>query len=309
MTQQSEALAKRSTKDGLDSLPPTIGETLGLNPKTKIPTPSSERSDKGDRMPQESAGSPVSFFKGSDEDRAKIAADTLRVAAESRMGDRCHGCRRRLKDDSSNTVCHECHARASRRAFWAQQSEEVDRMDAAALVGVGSGFCKDGQWPTMNDFGLVERLLAHPLPEGGIMAIGAPNAHKSHLLAARTIWFARQGWSVRFLNWSKFFREVRGTYSPKPTETEDQLIDRYAAYEYLALDDLGCGAARDNGRESESAVRLLYDLLNVRNDNNRLTDVSSNYTPDELKVRFDPQGRIARRLKSLCTEYPMLVKE
>lgn len=272
-----------------------------------IPTLSSGRSGSSDRMPQEHTGSHEPFFKGSDEDRARIALEKASLDADSRMGKRCSGCRRRLRDGSTDKVCDECRGVAGRRSFWAEQTEDVDRIDAAALVGVGAGFCKHGLWPTMADVGLAERLTSHPLPDGGIMAIGPPNTHKSHLLAARTIYFARRGWTARFLNWSKFFREVRGTYSAKPIETEDQLIDRYAGYDYLALDDLGCGAARNDGRESESAVRLTYDLLNARNDNDRLTDVSSNYTPDELQERFDPHGRIARRLKELCTVYLMLL--
>ena len=170
----------------------------------------------------------------------------------------------------------------------------------AECIGVGQHFCQNGKPPTLDDDGLLERVTAKPLPKGGILAIGAVGTHKSHLLAARTIWAARRGFTARMIGFRRFCLEVRATYSPTATETELDILVRYSGLDYLALDDLGVGEA------SPAAVNLCYDLLNARYEANRITDVSSNLTPAELAEQFD--ARIARRLEHLCTIYTMLLE-
>lgn len=220
----------------------------------------------------------------------------------------CRGCRRRIDPDSWSKVrlCERCEAQARRRQRWA--NADPDRLiELAESIGVGRVFCRGGQLPTFDDPGLRERLAAHPLPQGGIIAVGPVGSHKSHLLAGRTIDAAGRGWSARFLSWTRFALEVRDTYKASATETELDVLERYAGLDYLALDDLGVGSVRTDGRESEAARLLAYTLLDARYAACRVTDVSSNATPSELTERFD--ARIGRRLAELCSTYPMFLAD
>lgn len=203
--------------------------------------------------------------------------------------------------------CHECRDRISRREHWKGCSHVVDREDAAEAIGVGRLFCRGGDWPSLDDEKLREWIGKHPLPEGGIFVCGPVGSHKSHLLAARTIDAARRGFSARYLNWWMFALETRDTYHRLSRETERDVLNRYATVEFLALDDLGVGSERLDGKESEAARVLTYGLLNLRYDRRLVTDISSNKTPAELEERFD--DRIRRRLENLCAIYPILIKE
>lgn len=176
-------------------------------------------------------------------------------------------------------------------------------MDLCERIGVYRRFCRDGKPPAYADDGLAERIAARPLPKGGLLIVGPVGSHKTHLLAARTVDAARRGFSARLLKWSAFCLEVRSTYQPGATETERDVLKRYARLDYLGLDDFGVGRA--DRQESDAALRLAYDLLDTRYDTCRVTDLTTNWTPDELTARFDE--RIARRIREMTTPYPMLL--
>ena len=219
---------------------------------------------------------------------------------------RCASCRRRIEPDALGRprLCDRCKRRANRRQRWSNADPD-ELVEMAESIGVGRVFCRDGNLPTFHDPGLRERLAAHPLPQRGIIAVGPVGSHKSHLLAARTIDAARRGWTARFLNWPRFVLEIRRTYAVAVVETELDVVNRYAALDYLALDDLGVGSVRTAGRESEASRLVCYELLNARYEGCLVTDVSSNATPNELTVRFDQ--RIGRRLAELCGVYAMFL--
>jgi len=227
--------------------------------------------------------------------------------SEPDQGDLPKRCENRLcrRQTDGAYLCDVCARRIAQRRRWASYGDSRDRLDAAEAIGVFQAFCRGGEPPSLDDEGLADRIALRPLPEGGLMAVGPVGTHKSHLLAARTIDAARRGWRARFLNWAQFCLEVRDTYKTSATETELDVLNRYADLDFLAIDDLGVGATRQGGKESEASRMLAYMLLDRRYAMGRVTDVSSNSTLGELKQRFD--SRIARRLESLCTVYPMLI--
>ncbi len=192
-----------------------------------------------------------------------------------------------------------CYARASRRATWARASD-AEQIDMAAAIGVERGFCHHGRPPQFDDDGLHERLAVRPLPGGGIYLCGPVGSHKTHLAAARTIDAARRGFTARMVGFRRFCLEVRATYAPTAIETELDILTRYAALDYLAIDDLGAGAPK------QAAIDLCYDLLNDRYAAGRITDATSNLTKAELGETFD--ARIARRAEHLCATYVMLAE-
>jgi len=217
---------------------------------------------------------------------------------------RCPRCGRKHRDEVHvwATYCRRCRRQIERRRQWAEASGE-DVLELCARIGVSRRFFGDGGPPDYSDPGLAERIAARPLPKGGLLITGPVGSHKTHLLAARCVDAARRGFSARLVKWTAFVREVRATYQPGARETESDVLRRYARLDYVGLDDFGIGRA--DCQETDAALRLAYDLLDERYRACRTTDVSTNWVPTELAERFDE--RIARRLRELCTVYPMLL--
>lgn len=232
-----------------------------------------------------------------------------RIAALEQSDKRCCICRSSLRSEfphwhNRKFYCDRCAMIPRRAAHYSHLSHEDLVISAIGNHGIGRRFCFNNRVPALSDPGIAERVSARPLPSGGLLVVGPVGTHKSHLLAARTMDAAMRGWAAYFLNWHDFVLRVRGSYGPKATETESEIVSTFTKLDYLAIDDLGVGTANDDGKESEASRLLCYIVLNRRYDANRVTDVSSNMTPDEITARFD--DRIGRRLREMCTTYPML---
>lgn len=175
----------------------------------------------------------------------------------------------------------------------------MDQLDMAERIGVGQRFCQGRKVPQLTDKGLAHLTI----PAGGLLIIGPVGAHKTHLACARTVDAAKRGYSAFLLKWEQFALEVRDTYKPKAKESENDVLQRYVDLDFLAVDDLGTGRADDEA--SRHALRLAYALFDHRYDHCQTTDVTTNWTPDELRKRFDE--RISRRLSEMTTLFTMRI--
>lgn len=218
--------------------------------------------------------------------------------------DRCVDCGRPGDEysHSEQVLCCTHRQRARRAAKW-QHVSGGRLTDLAEAIGVGRGFFRKQLAPCLADDGLRQRLAEYPLPRGGLLVVGPAGAHKTHLLAARTIDATSRGFTARLVNWADYCLQIRSTYQQGVSESEYDVLNRYAKPDYLALDDLGVGKIQGGGRESGASILLAYTLLDRRYARGLITDVSANCLPSELAARFDE--RIARRLEELCTVYPM----
>lgn len=198
-------------------------------------------------------------------------------------------------------ICSKCYNRRTAAAAWVGiEGEALERQ--CADLGVTRQFIRNGAAPSLEDSGIAERLAKHPLPTGGLFVTGPVGTHKTHLLCARAVDAAKRGYRAHVLNWTRFTLMVRATYAAGAADTELDILDRYAGYDLLCIDDLGIG--RGGSQESEAALRLGYLLLDSRYGSRQTTDVASNFTPKELETRFDE--RIARRIAEITTPYAMI---
>lgn len=76
----------------------------------------------------------------------------------------------------------------------------------------------------------------------------------------------------------KMIRDIRGSYHPKSTQTEQEIINKYVRLDLLVLDEVGV----QMGTENEKL--LLFEVLNGRYENMRPTIFVSNLPYDELKA-------------------------
>lgn len=194
---------------------------------------------------------------------------------------------------------------ANRRKAWLESSGEA-RIRMAELIGVPRTFCRGETFlPTMSDPGIVEqrRQRAFPQKPHGILILGAIGTHKTHLLCARAVAAAFAGRDAMIVNWNDLLLNVRATFAADAFETEKQVIETYAAYDYLGVDDFGIGRADE--QTTDFAMRVAYELFNTRYERGNAcrTDITANLTPQELDARFD--GRVMRRIREITQVYVM----
>lgn len=86
--------------------------------------------------------------------------------------------------------------------------------------------------------------------------------------------------------WRKFYefvREVQACYSAGAKESSDTVIGRYQRTPLLLLDDVG---DLNRHQETEDRTRILYEVLDYRNDHFLPTILTTNLMPDQLEVQF-----------------------
>lgn len=205
---------------------------------------------------------------------------------------------------SRGLLCEGCYARACRAQRW-ERARGAELLSLCQDIGVQPRFCRGGKPPSVADDGLRERLAARPMPLGGLLIVGPVGSHKTHLLSARAVHYARCGLNAVLLKWPQFCLEVRATYQSDSADSESKVLARYTAIEYLGVDDILIG--REDRPESDAALRLAYQLFDSRYERCLTTDVTTNALPAEIAARMD--GRIARRISELTTVYPMLLNK
>ena len=103
--------------------------------------------------------------------------------------------------------------------------------------------------------------------------------------------FVRPG---KFISLSKSFHELRHTFD-EGSETQGQampMIDMLSNVPFLVIDDFGVQ------RNTEWEMEILYNLIDARYANQRLTFITTNQKVNDLKDLA--QGRIYSRLLEMC---------
>lgn len=198
-------------------------------------------------------------------------------------------------------------AQALRRTAWLESRGE-SRIRMADMIGVPRTFCRgETLLPTMTDPGIIEQRAKRPIiGKHGMLIVGLVGTHKTHLLCARAVAACFVGRDAMVVGWSDLLLAVRATFKQDAFETERDVIETYAGYDYLGIDDFGLGSAA--AESTEFTMRVAYELLNARYERGRagITDLTTNLTPAELAGKFD--GRVMRRISEMCNTYPMDAK-
>jgi len=86
----------------------------------------------------------------------------------------------------------------------------------------------------------------------------------------------------RMFHW--FIREVQSTYHSSAKQSSDAIIRAYQKTPLLLLDDVG--DLERGSRETEDRTRLLYEVLDYRNNYLLPTIITTNLNPNEMEAQF-----------------------
>jgi len=144
----------------------------------------------------------------------------------------------------------------------------------------------------------VDRGLEAQMRESGkgLYIFGAIGSGKTHIASALTVAACKRGEKARLEAATQLLRNIRDTFGGG-TESEKDLIWMYANYDLLAIDDLG------KEKATEFALATVFDIIDARYSNNRPTIITTQYTDDELLIRWgdDSTGEaILSRLHEVC---------
>ena len=193
---------------------------------------------------------------------------------------------------------------ALRRTAWLESRGE-SRIRMADMIGVPRTFCRgETLLPTFTDPGIIEQRAKRPIiGKHGMLIAGPVGAHKTHLLCARAVAACFAGREAMVVGWSDLLLAVRATFKQDAFETERDVIETYAGFDYLGIDDFGIGNAKSES--TEFTMRVAYELFNARYERGTaaITDLTTNLAPDEIESKFD--ARIARRIGEITNVYVM----
>lgn len=128
-----------------------------------------------------------------------------------------------------------------------------------------------------------------------LMLCGQSGAGKTHLCTATFVQLShRLGLAGQYLLWNADGRQLKAASMDDDTE----IWDKYKRTELLYIDDLFKG--RQDQGPSDADIRLAFELLDYRYNNQLITILSSEMTFDRL-LALDQA--IAGRVKEMCGEF------
>ena len=168
-----------------------------------------------------------------------------------------------------------------------RRGRELERQGIWDRAGIPRKFleCRIETWPSAGDYHtIVDKLTTS---WRSLMFTGPVGTGKTGL-AVGYAWECLRTlniYSLRFIEMPNLLAELRSTYnhpSHEDTQTEQEVIDKYAKCGLLILDDLGVEHVKDTGWLEDR----LYQIVGTRHSEERPTVFTSNLTLDELQARL-----------------------
>jgi DNA replication protein DnaC len=89
----------------------------------------------------------------------------------------------------------------------------------------------------------------------------------------------------------KLLQDIKDSYGPNSKYSESEILDRYQNAPVLLIDDLFSEQYKDWGESK------LFNIIDYRSRNNKLTIINSNYSPERISQRLPINGeKMASRI-------------
>ena len=179
---------------------------------------------------------------------------------------------------------------AERKEKELARMQEIEKLKSASLIGdrykhisfgeteIGNNATFDNAFIRCKKYCDVSDLV---LSGGmGIYLFGDSGTGKTHLTACMVNELTDKCYQALFTNFFEISKMIRSTFG-KPSENENDYINRLASIDFLFIDDLGTERVQ-NGESDLWLQEKIFDVINKRYNNKKPTIFSSNYSLNEL---------------------------
>lgn len=132
-------------------------------------------------------------------------------------------------------------------------------------------------------------------PVRNIVLEGSNHTGKTHLITAATNELSRRGVYVRMALISTIYSTIKESYDRGAPEYLYKEI--YTKPDVLVIDDLG------KERVTDWTVSTLFDLIDARYRNNKITAVTTNYNKKSLVEKLTVEGDVSKAKAIVCRIY------
>ena len=132
-------------------------------------------------------------------------------------------------------------------------------------------------------------------PVRNIVLEGSNHTGKTHLITAATNELSRRGIYVRMALISTIYSTIKEAYDRGAPEYLYKEI--YTKPDILVIDDLG------KERVTDWTVSTLFDLIDARYRNNKITAVTTNYNRKSLVEKLTVEGDVSKAKAIVCRIY------
>ena len=132
-------------------------------------------------------------------------------------------------------------------------------------------------------------------PVRNIVLEGSNHTGKTHLITAATNELSRRGVYVRMTLISTIYSTIKEAYDRGAPECLYREI--YTKPDVLVIDDLG------KERVTDWTVSTLFDLIDARYRNNKITAVTTNYNKKSLVEKLTVEGDVSKAKAIVCRIY------
>jgi DNA replication protein DnaC len=213
-------------------------------------------------------------------------AEALAQASANVVCEFCFGTGTRLEPNKGAVLC-ECR-RTNRKANLLMAARIPKRFQARSF---GNYYPKNESQSFAHNY--AKSLVDHyPAVDKGLLLMGGVGVGKTHLAIAiiRTL-IETKGVPCLFYESGSLLKAIQESYSPISQTSEMRVLAPVFEAEVLVLDELGATVPSDWVRDT------LYQIINTRYNNNRLTIFTTNYL-DEVYVK-DELRALKLRLEAL----------
>jgi DNA replication protein DnaC len=135
-----------------------------------------------------------------------------------------------------------------------------------------------------------DELISNYLTGKNLLLMGNYGTAKSFFMSALCNYCIREKiLNVKYINIVDLVNEVNSTYEEGSLKTKEQVINRYASYDFLFLDDID---KKEN--PSDATKEIMYNIINTRYDNILPTVISSNNSLEALDINYYGEAVISR---------------
>lgn len=113
-----------------------------------------------------------------------------------------------------------------------------------------------------------------------LLCVGSPGVGKTHIGVGIIREVLQRGKTARYVKEGQILRELKATFSKRSQENEQDVINRFASYDLLVIDEIGWQSG------SEYNTQAISDLIDDRWNNRKQTIVLGNISEEQLRIHF-----------------------